>query len=629
MVGATTRRRQRTWLYKALFVLGSFTAAGLVAAGVVSGADQPSISSDRSDYAPGDAVALSGAGWQAGEAVQILVDDDQDDPWSHEAELTAAADGTVSDSFDLPDVAGEFSVTATAPSGTASSAFTATAPTPSPPAPTGTPTLDSDEEEYAPGATVALTGSDWHPGDTVHLAVDDDADDAWDHSSDVTVAADGTITDTFDLPDGLTAEFTATATDPADRSATATFETVSAEFGAATEPFLVRFASGTSTETQAQILAAAGAEDLSYIAPLRIHGVLLPGGAAVQASIDALRSNPSVTRVEPDRTREAGGTPNDSSYGDQWSLPKIGWDNVFGEVSASGSASVAVLDTGVDGSHPDLDGNVVSGTSILDGSNGLSDPNGHGTAMAGIIAAETNNGVGVAGVGYAGVQVMPVTVLDSDGTGQDSDIIEGVVYAADNGADVILMAFSNPGYSELLQAAIDYAWDEGVVLVAATGNDGSSTVTFPAGDRSVIGVSNTDQNDALNGSSNYGQAVFLGAPGTGIATTSAGGGYTTDHGHVRFGRRGRRRGGTDSRRLRRFERRHRVSPREERRGCRFAGADRQRPPEPRPRLADTSTDSIQPSAAARRRRRPLRRALRDSRCGTGLRPLAGVGSECQ
>jgi len=526
MLGSTARRRH-TWLPKVLFMLGSFAAAGLVAAGVVSGADQPSISSDRSDFAPGDAVALSGGGWLAGEAVQVLVDDDQSNSWSHEAALTAGADGSVSDSFDLPDVAGEFSVTATAVSGTASASFTATAPTPPTPPTTRTPTLESDEEEYAPGATVTFSGAEWQAGDTVHLSVDDDADDAWDHAADVNVAADGTITDTFDLPDGLAADFTATATDPANRTATATFETVAPGFGAATEPHLVRFASGTSTETQAQILTAAGAEDTSYIAPLRIHGVLLPGGVDLQPSIDRLRSYPSVTRVEPDRTREAGGTPNDSNYGDQWSLTKIGWENAFGTVSPNGSARVAILDTGIDGSHPDLDANVVPGTSILDGSNGLSDPNGHGTAMAGIVAAETDNGAGIAGVGYAGVQVMPVTVLDSDGTGQDSDIIEGVVYAADNGADVILMAFSNPGYSEMLQAAIDYAWDEGAVLVAATGNDGSSAATFPAGDRSVIGVSNTDRSDALEGSSNYGQAVFLGAPGTGIATTAVGGGYTS------------------------------------------------------------------------------------------------------
>ena len=99
---------------------------------------------------------------------------------------------------------------------------------------------------------------------------------------------------------------------------------------------------------------------------------------------------------------------------------------------------------------------------------------------------------------------MPVTVLDADGLGRDSDIIEGVVWAVDHGADVINMSFRNPGYSSALQAAIDYAWDNDVVVVAATGNDGSSSVTFPAGDRGVIGVSSTDQSDTLAPSSNYG-----------------------------------------------------------------------------------------------------------------------------
>ena len=146
---------------------------------------------------------------------------------------------------------------------------------------------------------------------------------------------------------------------------------------------------------------------------------------------------------------------------------------------------------GVDASHPDLDDAIVAGASILEGSTWSADPNGHGTAMAGIVAAETNNGEGIAGVGYAGVKVMPVTVLAADGTGQDSDVIAGVVWAADHGADVILMAFSSGSYSASLQAAVDYAWSSGVVLVAAAGNDGSSAGAFPAGDRGVIGVSNT------------------------------------------------------------------------------------------------------------------------------------------
>src|SRR5213593_1249856 len=120
---------------------------------------------------------------------------------------------------------------------------------------------------------------------------------------------------------------------------------------------------------------------------------------------------------------------------------------------------------------------------------------------------------------------MPVTVLGADGAGQDSDIIQGVVWAADHGADVILMAFSNPGYSPDLQDAIDYAWSKGAVVVAATGNDGSTTVNYPAGDRAVVGVSATDVADTLASFSNTGADVFLAAPGDGIESTSAGGGY--------------------------------------------------------------------------------------------------------
>jgi len=104
---------------------------------------------------------------------------------------------------------------------------------------------------------------------------------------------------------------------------------------------------------------------------------------------------------------------------------------------------------------------------------------------------------------------------------------QGIVYTTENGADTILMAFSNPGYSPALQAAIDYAWDNGVVLVATTGNDGVNTLTYPAADRGVIGVSSTDSNDVLASDSNYGQDVFLAAPGVDIVTTNAGGTYTS------------------------------------------------------------------------------------------------------
>ncbi|MDP9318162.1 MAG: S8 family serine peptidase, partial [Actinomycetota bacterium] len=248
---------------------------------------------------------------------------------------------------------------------------------------------------------------------------------------------------------------------------------------------------------------------------------------ASDAAVVALSSDPNVSSIELDRSRAVEATPDDPGYGDQWSLAKIGWDQAYGTVHPSGSAVVAVLDTGVDAGNADLFGNIVSGASFVAGSTWSSDPNGHGTEMAGIVAAETNNGTGIAGVGYAGVRVMPVTVLGADGLGSDSDIIQGVVWAADHGADVILMSFSAAGYSSALQAAVDYAWSKGVVLVAATGNDSSSASTFPAGDTGVIGVSNTDRSDALASSSNYGESVFLAAPGVGILTTIPGGGTTT------------------------------------------------------------------------------------------------------
>jgi len=287
-------------------------------------------------------------------------------------------------------------------------------------------------------------------------------------------------------------------------------------------PYVITFAASVSGAQQSAAIADAGATDDDTIAVLRLHAV-----RASDAAASALRADARVASVELDRTRAAEGAPDDTRYDDQWALPRIGWDSVYGTAAPSGSATVAILDTGVDTTHPDLDGVTVSGASFVTGAPWSSDANGHGTAMAGIVAAETGNGAGIAGVGFAGVSVMPVTVLGSDGTGRDSDIIEGLVWATDHGADVALLAFSATGYSAALQAAIDYAWGHGVVVVAATGNDGTTTLTFPAADRGVIGVSSTNASDALASSSNFGASVFLAAPGEGILTTATGGGYAT------------------------------------------------------------------------------------------------------
>ena len=316
-----------------------------------------------------------------------------------------------------------------------------------------------------------------------------------------------------------------TETSPATTAATTTVTTTTAAPTGAPLPYIVSFADGVSDDDQRAQIRAAGGTPGDATPVLAMYALTFPTGSEA-AGVAALKANSNVLSVDADLPRDTAGPSNDAQYADQWSLPRISWDQVYGSVNPAGSATVAILDTGIDASHPDLSGVVVPGKNIITNSgDGTADPNGHGTAMAGIVAASTNNGIGIAGVAYAGVKVMPVTVLSADGTGSDSDVINGVVYAVGHGANVILMSFSNPGYSAALQKAVDYAWNRGVVLVAATGNDGSSTVNYPAGDRGVLGVASTDSMDLVPSFSNSGADVFLAAPGVGILSTQAGGGY--------------------------------------------------------------------------------------------------------
>ncbi|MEY2524905.1 MAG: thermitase, partial [Ilumatobacteraceae bacterium] len=289
---------------------------------------------------------------------------------------------------------------------------------------------------------------------------------------------------------------------------------------------LVKMVAGLSAADQQAVIARNGGVETSVVAPLRLH-VIDVDRALLSEFQQRYASDAGVQRVEVETTREAQALPSDPSYGGQWSLPQIGWDQAYGTVTPNGSATIAVLDTGVDATQPDLVGHLVPGYSAFPGGTSTTDPNGHGTVMATIAAASTDNATGIAGVAYAGVQVMPVQVLDENGIGQDGDIIAGVVAAADAGADVILMAFSSPSYSPDLQDAVNYAWSTGAVLVAATGNDASATATYPAGDAKVIGVSATDSTDALWSGSDFGADTFLAAPGVDIAAGTPGGGTTS------------------------------------------------------------------------------------------------------
>ena len=289
---------------------------------------------------------------------------------------------------------------------------------------------------------------------------------------------------------------------------------------------LVKLVPGLTPIAQMDVITRNGGMETSSIPALRLHVVEVVA-VELAAVTTRYQSDPLVEHVEENRVRISEAIPSDPLYTSQWALPRIQWDSVFGALDVPGTATVAILDTGVDALHPDLAGVVVSGISMLGGSNGMMDPSGHGTWLAGIVAARTD-GVpmeGIAGVAFTGVQIVPVTVLNSVGAGRDSDVIAGVMWAADNGADVLLMAFSDPGFSRNLQDAIDYAWSKGAVIVAAAGNTASSDPTFPAGDRGVMGVAATDATDALASFSNAGEAVFIAAPGVDVLTTAIGDAY--------------------------------------------------------------------------------------------------------
>jgi serine protease len=226
--------------------------------------------------------------------------------------------------------------------------------------------------------------------------------------------------------------------------------------------------------------------------------------------------------VELDAVATAAEVPTgtDPYRGQQWDLTKMRAADAWQKSTGTG-ATVAVIDTGVDASHPDLAGKILPGIDIISGVEGTStDPNGHGTHVAGTIAALTGNGEGVAAVA-PGAKILPIRVLGANGSGYMSDAATGIVYAADHGANVINMSLGSTAQVTAVTNAISYARGKGVVVVAAAGNEraSGSPVSYPAADPGVIAVAATDSADAFAGYSNRGSYVDIAAPGSGIVST--------------------------------------------------------------------------------------------------------------
>jgi len=310
---------------------------------------------------------------------------------------------------------------------------------------------------------------------------------------------------------------------------------------------VVRFKDGVSTSS---LLAKESGLQLRHLQEMLQLGatVLQVPVGEEQLWVATFNAHPDVVYAELNYRVHALEVPDDEKWPQQWALPQVSAPQAWDITHCNGTL-VAVLDSGAYLEHPDLDqvwwdnpgeqpGNGVDddGNGKVDDVHGwhffqgcvgddceprddgmLDDDNGHGTHVAGIIAAETGNAAGVAGASW-GARVMVVKVLDASGDGYYSDVAAGIRYAADNGAQVINLSFGGDEPSQLLQDAVDYAYQQGALLVAAAGNDGGA-VDYPGACEHVVAVAATDSHDSRLSLSSHGPEVDIAAPGEGILST--------------------------------------------------------------------------------------------------------------
>jgi len=224
---------------------------------------------------------------------------------------------------------------------------------------------------------------------------------------------------------------------------------------------------------------------------------------------------PGVLWAEPNFVYEAFATvPNDPGFSAQWNHARVRSTAAWDVATGSPQITIAIIDSGVDPGHPDLSAKLAAGYDFVDGDADPTDTNGHGTHVAGIAAAATDNGVGVAGMSW-GARIMPIRVLDEDGHGTVADIVDAVTWARQHGASVLCLSLGGSDFSQALQNAVTTAHGAGRLVIAAMGNfRGSGNPTnYPAACDHVLAVAGTASDNTYAYYSQYGPHCDLAAPG--------------------------------------------------------------------------------------------------------------------
>ncbi len=303
---------------------------------------------------------------------------------------------------------------------------------------------------------------------------------------------------------------------------------------------LVSFVEGIACSDTTEILRqliGPGAEIIGSQPGLGFYQVRVPGSCAANTAYEAvaaLSQDPRILRAMVNFVGRADEViPNDSLYGEQYGLAKIRADEAW--VMARGASIVAVVDTGIDYNHPDLSSQVLNGQDFVNNDTDSLDDLGHGTKVASIIAAKGNNSEGIAGVAW-GSKLLAVKAISWEGSISTGGAAAAIKYAADIGAKIINCSWGFweglrvPIDTSVLRDAINYATTKGSIVVAASGNAGTSRLRYPCAYPDVLCVAATDSNDYRPSFSNYGEHVNISAPGVDIIAALMGGGYGTNSG---------------------------------------------------------------------------------------------------
>jgi thermitase len=300
---------------------------------------------------------------------------------------------------------------------------------------------------------------------------------------------------------------------------------------------LVKFKPFLSEQMIKATIAAYRSQKLKKISHLDVYQIQIPENASVKEMIYALKQNPYVMYAEPNYIAHIEKTPNDTLFKYQYALYNNGQEigpagSPRGTLSADIKATaaweetmgaeetlIAIIDTGIDLKHPDLRNKIKSsGHDFVNNDDDATDDHSHGTFVAGIAAADTNNNEGIAGVAW-NCKILPVKVMGKDGQGYYSWIIDGINWAVDNGAQVINLSLGGESDSEALKAAVQYAYQKNVIVAAASGNDGGAVLYPAAYDDYCLAVAATDYNDQRTDFSNSGPQVDVAAPGVDVLST--------------------------------------------------------------------------------------------------------------